>query len=350
MFLKEHGVPLPLAQRVAERCGQQTVARVRGDPYATMAGSGLPFRCAAWHRLAAALGDEAPAEPALGLSRRHTPAATIACRPCCGAFLPSRLKQHAPPHPPTCSKVDQLAAKVGAPADLVSRAAMAMQQCLGAAAAEEGHTFLPWHRLERDCGRLLEEAGRHHGTPWEHAGALHLVAQYMHACGRLVAEPAGGGPAAEEAAGGQVEQATAAELGSASAAAAGVPQPGPAAAPARVHPDFAGDLAALREYLGHRLKGVRCWLRKAAPTGRAPAPSEPSRLLPALPGSSLPPSPCCFTRPHCLPRPAPPCLSLPLQACPPALLTLCWLPTALLPWLCWMRTGRRPSQNYGGSA
>ncbi|KAL4458529.1 hypothetical protein ABPG75_013394 [Micractinium tetrahymenae] len=205
VFLKEHGIPLPLAQRVAERCAQQTVAWVRNDPYAAMTGSGLPF-----------------------------------------------------------SKVDQLAAKVGAPADLVSRAAMAMQQCLSAAAAEEGHTFLPWHRLEKDCRRLLEETGRHHGTPWGHAGALHLVAQHMHACDMLVAEPAGTAAAAEEAAavgGQQAEQAAAAELESADVVAAGshaagVAQPGPAAAPARVHPDFAGDLAALREYLASCLKGV----------------------------------------------------------------------------------------------
>ena len=44
MFLKEHGIPLALAQRVAERHGPATAERVRRDPYAALAGYGLPFR------------------------------------------------------------------------------------------------------------------------------------------------------------------------------------------------------------------------------------------------------------------------------------------------------------------
>jgi hypothetical protein len=44
-FLKEHGIPLPLAQRIAQRLGQHTVERVTVDPYASLAGLGLPFRC-----------------------------------------------------------------------------------------------------------------------------------------------------------------------------------------------------------------------------------------------------------------------------------------------------------------
>lgn len=46
---------------------------------------------------------------------------------------------------------------------------------------------------------LLQETGRHHGSPWGHAGSLDLVAQLMHTTGGLVAEP-GGGSAAQQAA------------------------------------------------------------------------------------------------------------------------------------------------------
>jgi len=48
MFLREQSLPLPLAQRVAERHGPQTVARVQQDPYVALAGFGLPFRWAQW--------------------------------------------------------------------------------------------------------------------------------------------------------------------------------------------------------------------------------------------------------------------------------------------------------------
>lgn len=48
MFLREQSLPLPLAQRVAERHGPQTAARVQQDPYVALAGFGLPFRWAMW--------------------------------------------------------------------------------------------------------------------------------------------------------------------------------------------------------------------------------------------------------------------------------------------------------------
>jgi hypothetical protein len=47
IFLKEHGISLPLAQRVAKRHGPHTVARVKRDAYHALAGFGLPFRCGA---------------------------------------------------------------------------------------------------------------------------------------------------------------------------------------------------------------------------------------------------------------------------------------------------------------
>ncbi|GAB4821863.1 hypothetical protein N2152v2_008909 [Parachlorella kessleri] len=122
MFLREHGVPIPLAQRVADKWGASTRALVERDPYAALAGLGLGF-----------------------------------------------------------NKVDQLAARIGAPADLVSRGALALQDILSAAAAEDGHVYLPWKLLEPKARRLLVDAGRNHGHPWVHAEALHLVAQHMHA-------------------------------------------------------------------------------------------------------------------------------------------------------------------------
>ena len=169
---------------------------------------------------------------------------------------------------PPRSKVDLLASKVGAPPDLVSRAAMAMQQCLTAAAAEEGHTFLPWHRLEQDCGRVLRDGALQHGSPWEHPQALHLVAQHMHASGALVAEPAAASAAAQQQAG---EAALLALPGGAAAGhgarvaaqetAAPVPPPSPAVeapapppVPLRLHPTFASSVE-LRDYLGSKLKG-----------------------------------------------------------------------------------------------
>ena len=44
MFLREHGVPIPLAQRVADQWGPSTRLAVERDPYAALSGLGLPFR------------------------------------------------------------------------------------------------------------------------------------------------------------------------------------------------------------------------------------------------------------------------------------------------------------------
>lgn len=44
-FLKEQGLALPLAQRVAKLHGQHTVERVKRDPYAALACLNLSFRC-----------------------------------------------------------------------------------------------------------------------------------------------------------------------------------------------------------------------------------------------------------------------------------------------------------------
>ena len=44
MFLREHGVPIPLAQRVADKWGASTRALVERDPYAALAGLGLGFK------------------------------------------------------------------------------------------------------------------------------------------------------------------------------------------------------------------------------------------------------------------------------------------------------------------
>lgn len=165
--------------------------------------------------------------------------------------------------------MDQLAAKVGADPLLVSRAAMAMQQALGAAAADEGHTYLPWHRLEKDCRRLLRDAGTQHGNPWQHTSALHLVAQHMHCSGALVAEPppAAAGAKAQPVAAAAVGadgQAVAAVSGEAAASSEPAVQAAAADAhatatgaptPARVHPTFEG-IAELRRYLSDRLKGA----------------------------------------------------------------------------------------------
>eukprot|EP00887_Chlorella_sp_A99_P006365 scaffold3.g6365.t1 len=145
--------PPALAHRVAERYGPQTRACVVADPYAALAPFGVPF-----------------------------------------------------------ARADAVAAAVGAPPDLVSRGAMALDQRLLAAATEGGHTYQPWASLERDTGRLLEESALHHGLPWAHNSNLHLVAMHMHVAGQLVAEPAHAREAA--AAAGAAELAAAAPVGS----------------------------------------------------------------------------------------------------------------------------------------
>lgn len=65
--------------------------------------------------------------------------------------------------PCACSKVDQLAAKVGAAPDLVSRAGLALGEVLTAGAADGGHSYLPWSVLEPRGRRLLSDTGEHSG-------------------------------------------------------------------------------------------------------------------------------------------------------------------------------------------
>jgi exodeoxyribonuclease V alpha subunit len=103
-FLRDAGVPAALAQRVAQQLGARTREAVARDPYAALGALGLPL-----------------------------------------------------------AKADRVAALVGAPADLVSRAAAAMAQSLKAA-AKAGHTHLPWARLEGECREVLAELGKQHGA------------------------------------------------------------------------------------------------------------------------------------------------------------------------------------------
>lgn len=102
-FLRDCGVPPALAQHVAQRFGQRTVEIVTRDPYAALSSLNLPL-----------------------------------------------------------DKVDLVAAKVGAHPGLVSRAAAAMAQSLQSAATD-GHTYLPWDRLERECAALLSQLSMQHG-------------------------------------------------------------------------------------------------------------------------------------------------------------------------------------------
>lgn len=50
---------------------------------------------------------------------------------------------------------EKLAGVLGSPAGLPSRAASAMLHALAAAAATNGHTFLPWQQLQRDALKLM---------------------------------------------------------------------------------------------------------------------------------------------------------------------------------------------------
>lgn len=140
--------------------------------------------------------------------------------------------------------MDALAARVGARHDLVSRATTALSQCLREASADEGHTYLPWHRLEAAARRLLREAALQHAAPWDHSDELHLVAQHMHATGRLVAEPPA--PPADEAAEAAAQADGQLPLGGGGGGAAHL-------APARLHPSFDG-VAELRGYLASKLE------------------------------------------------------------------------------------------------
>ena len=127
---------------------------------------------------------------------------------------------------------------------------MAMTQCLSEAAGGEGHTYLPWQRLERDAGRLLQDVALQHAAPWEHAQALHLVAQHMHNSRALVAEPEG--QALQEGAVAAASGEGTDELG-VSGSGLGAPAP-PEAASSRQHPSFDG-IQELRTYLDRKLGG-----------------------------------------------------------------------------------------------
>jgi exodeoxyribonuclease V alpha subunit len=104
-FLREAGLPLALAQKVAARFGPATREVIQADPYAALASFRMPL-----------------------------------------------------------TKVEQVAAAVGAPPDLVSRAEAAVVHCLDAAAAQEGHSLLPWHELELRCRKLLGDMAKQHGA------------------------------------------------------------------------------------------------------------------------------------------------------------------------------------------
>jgi ATP-dependent exoDNAse (exonuclease V) alpha subunit len=131
-FLRDAGVPAALAQRVAESLTSRTQEVVTADPYAALGSFGLPL-----------------------------------------------------------TTVDGVAASMDAPADLVSRAVAAFERCLVISAEREGHTYLPWSKLENEARKLLDDLGLQHGNPWPRDEALFLVAQHMHESGRLVAEPGG---------------------------------------------------------------------------------------------------------------------------------------------------------------
>lgn len=168
-------------------------------------------------------------------------------------MLPRRaLTPPTAPLPAWRSKVDALAGRVGARPDLVSRAATALSQCLREASSDEGHTYLPWHRLEAEARRLLREAALQHAAPWDHSDALHLVAQHMHASGRLVAEPPAPAPAEGEEAAAQDAAAQQMQQGGGGGAAH--------LAPARAHPSF-DSVDDLRRYLNERLLGGLVWQR-----------------------------------------------------------------------------------------
>jgi exodeoxyribonuclease V alpha subunit len=103
-FLREAGVPAALAQRVAESFTSRTQEVVTADPYAALGSFGLPL-----------------------------------------------------------TTVDRVAASMDAPADLVSRAVAAVERCLVISADRDGHTYLPWSKLENEAKKLLDDLGRQHG-------------------------------------------------------------------------------------------------------------------------------------------------------------------------------------------
>jgi ATP-dependent exoDNAse (exonuclease V) alpha subunit len=136
-YLRELGVPNASGQKIAERHGVATVDVVKRDPYAAAAGLGLNF-----------------------------------------------------------SQLDALAAAADAPLNLVSRAALALSQCLASEAYTDGHIYLPWSELEAEAKTLLSVTtgttrggGGGGGGKWDlRDGDLALVAQLMHANGMLIGE------------------------------------------------------------------------------------------------------------------------------------------------------------------
>lgn len=104
-FLRDAGVPIVIAQRIAESLGKKTKEIVSRDPYSVLGAFGLSLK-----------------------------------------------------------KADIVATQMDAPSSLVSRAAAALEHCLAMAAGGEGHTFLPWVELEKQAKAFLEELSVQHGT------------------------------------------------------------------------------------------------------------------------------------------------------------------------------------------
>lgn len=135
-----------------------------------------------------------------------------------------------------CSKIDAVAAHVGASPDLVSRAAAAISHVLEASSAQEGHSYLPWHILEGKTRKFLSELARQHANEWSHPAELHLVIQHMHSTGAAVLEPN-----------------TAINLDQliAAAASGGVSSSNTSSSSGDNHPEFLDD-GALRAYVAQR--------------------------------------------------------------------------------------------------
>jgi ATP-dependent exoDNAse (exonuclease V) alpha subunit len=98
-FLSRLGIPAPIAKRVYDSLGPRASEIISKDPYIALGGFGLSI-----------------------------------------------------------SRMDKVADAVGVPKNrLVSRVASAMRRCLVMSAESEGHTHLPWNRLESETRRLLED-------------------------------------------------------------------------------------------------------------------------------------------------------------------------------------------------
>lgn len=134
-FLSRLGIPAPIAKRVYDSLGPKASEIISKDPYIALGGVGLSI-----------------------------------------------------------SRIDKVADAVGAPKDLlVSRVASAMRRCLVVGAESEGHTHLPWNRLESETLRLLEDlnvASKQSNTHQRmNKTLLQLTAQHMHDTKCLVIEP-----------------------------------------------------------------------------------------------------------------------------------------------------------------